>query len=131
MDNTAIVEQIYTDLEQGNIPGVLARLAEDVVWEAGEHGHGVPWLEPRYGRQAVAGFFDDVRVLRVNHFEPVGVLTNKHQVGVLIEVDRTVTTTGRAIRDSELHLWTFDDAGRVVSFCQMLDTHKNVLAYRG
>jgi uncharacterized protein len=130
LDLSAIVEQIYERFEQRNVSDILDLLAEDVVWETGDHGYGVPWLEPRCGRQAVATFFDDLRVLQVNHFERVGLLTNDHQVGVLIEVDRTVRATGRTIRDSELHLWTFDDAGRVVRFRQMLDTHKNVIAYR-
>jgi hypothetical protein len=86
--------------------------------------------QPRHGRRAAAGFFDDLRVLRIEHFEPVAMLTNDHRVGVMVEIEVTVPATGRTIRDSEFHLWTFDDAGMVVSFRHILDTHKHVTAYR-
>jgi hypothetical protein len=57
-------------------------------------------------------------------------LTNDHRVGVMVEIEVTVPATGRTIRDSEFHLWTFDDAGMVVSFRHILDTHQHVTAYR-
>lgn len=131
MDHSATVQDIYTAFGQGDIPAVLDRLAEDVAWEQGDHGHGVPWLEPRRGRQDAAGFFEALSALKIERFEPVALLANDHQVAAIIETEETVLATGRAIRDTQVHLWTFDEAGRVTAFRQFLDTHKNVEAYRG
>ncbi len=54
-----------------------------------------------------------------------------NQVIAVISVDITVKTTGRRIRDLELHLWTFDAEGRVSRFRHMIDTHQHWLAWKG
>jgi len=41
-----------------------------------------------------------------------------------------VKATGKTLRDLEVHLWTFDDAGRVVRFRHVVDTHAHHLAAR-
>lgn len=129
MDHITAVQDIYASFGKGDIPAILERLAEDVAWEHGDHGHGVPWLEPRQGRQEVGGFFASLQALRIDRFEPVAFLAGDHQVAAVIEVEQTVVATGRPIRDTEVHLWTFDTAGQVVAFRQFLDTHQNLTAY--
>lgn len=50
------------------------------------------------------------------------------QVAAEILVDATNSATGSRIRDQEIHLWTFDDAGRVVRFRHYVDTAKHIAA---
>src|SRR5688572_24000296 len=52
------VRSIYAAFARGDVPSLLDCLAPDVIWEYGSSGHGVPWLEPRRGRAAIAGFFE-------------------------------------------------------------------------
>jgi uncharacterized protein len=132
MDHTATVQQLYEAFGQGDIPAILDRLADDVVWEFGAgEGYGVPWMEPQKGPQGAARFFEALGLLEITHFEPVGMLANGHQVAVPIEWEVTVRATGRTVRDHEVHLWTFNDAGRVTAFRCLGDTHRNVQAYEG
>jgi hypothetical protein len=42
-----------------------------------------------------------------------------------------VKATGEAVRDEELHLWTFGPDGKVSSFHHVVDTAQHVAAYRG
>ena len=52
----ARVEAIYTAYLAGDMPFVMAALAEDVRWVSGEEP-GAPWCGERVGRDGVAAYF--------------------------------------------------------------------------
>jgi hypothetical protein len=45
-----------------------------------------------------------------------------------MRIEFTVKATGNRLRDEELHLWTFDDAGRVTALRHYVDTAKHIAA---
>ena len=47
MSNIPTVQDIYAAFGRGDVPAILAQLAEDVDWEYGMADAGVPWLQPR------------------------------------------------------------------------------------
>lgn len=52
-------------------------------------------------------------------------------VAVVVDVEAVVHPSGEVITDREIHLWTFDDTGRVSALRHFLDTHQHVVATRG
>ncbi|HWO10885.1 MAG TPA: nuclear transport factor 2 family protein [Polyangiaceae bacterium] len=132
MSNIDTVKEVYAAYARGDMPGILACLAEDVEWENGGGGTDVPWLQPRSGHAGVVGFFEAVGLLQVNDFRPKWYFEREPLVIVLVDEDVTVKATGRRIRElDQVHLWTFDQRGKVVRHRQRVDTHGNWAAYHG
>jgi uncharacterized protein len=129
MEPTAVVQDIYAAFARGDVEAILGHLSDDVAWEPGMAEHGVPWLRPGHGRDAVRQFFRTVAEhLDFRVFEPAVVLTGDGHVAVVIDHEVAVRSTGAVIRDREIHLWTFDDTGRVTALRHFLDTHQHLLA---
>jgi uncharacterized protein len=127
-----IVQEIYAAFARGDVPAILERLAEDVVWEYGINSTDVPWLQPRRGRSEAAGFFQSLGAVDFHRLEATTFLESGGVVVVLLQVEATVHATGRRIAEAdEVHIWHFDDAGRVARFRHRADTHQQHLAFHG
>jgi ketosteroid isomerase-like protein len=137
MSNIATVQSIYEAFGRGDIPAILDRLADDVVWEAWDGDNtaqdaGVPWALARSGREGVAGFFQDVAAgLEFHGFEPRNLLEGGNQVAATISIDVTAKATGERFQDEEIHLWTFDGNGKLTGLRHYLDTAKHIKAAKG
>ncbi len=59
----------------------------------------------------------------------MSLLEGDHEVAAVIRVEMRSQRTDRAVRDLEMHLWTFDDSGRVTRLRHFLDTHQHVEAF--
>lgn len=133
--NVATVKAIYEAFGRGDLPAILAHLHEDVCWEEWEGSQaqaaGVPWLLPRKGRAGAAEFFGIIGQFRFDGFEVHSLMAGDHQVAAEVTVDCTIPSTGAHLRDQEIHLWTFDEAGRVVRFRHYIDTAKHIAAAAG
>lgn len=133
MDNIATVKDIYAAFGRGDIPAILDRMADDVDWDpAPTSGRdaGVPWLAHRTGPDGVAEFFASLEPLEFPRFEPHTYLANGNQVAAIISLEIRVKASGHTIAEDELHLWTFDDAGRVAGYQHFVDTAKHIEAAR-
>ena len=129
MTPTQTVQQIYAAFQQGDVPAILSQLAENVEWEYSITPLGVPWLEPRRGRDQVPQFFASMVGFELHQFQPKAFLEHGNVVVVLIDVDLTVTATGRRLREEdEIHVWYFDSTGRVSRFGHKVDTHQHWIA---
>jgi ketosteroid isomerase-like protein len=130
MSNLTTVQEIYAAFGRGDIPGILERLNDDVVWDGGDGPASrlVPWMEPRHGRDAVPAFFEALRAVEITRFEPLYYLTDETHVAAVIGLAATVRETGRSMADDELHLWTFDADGEVIAFRHYVDTAKQLEA---
>ena len=129
-----IVSNIYAAFGRGDVPGILAQLAEDVEWEYGPASTdtGLPWLQPRRTRAAVGEFFGVLgRELEVRRFAPTQLLENGQTVVALIDIELLVKRTGRTIREfDEVHLWHFGADGRVARFRHAVDTLQHFRAWQ-
>ena len=133
MGNAATVQGIYQAFRQGDIPAILDRLADDVAWDAwpddtSAQGAGIPWLAERRGRDEVGGFFESLAALEFHSFAPTAIVANGQRVVAQIAVDVSVLETGNRFRDEEIHVWVFDDEGRVTEFRHYVDTGKHLAA---
>ena len=128
----ATVRTIYEAFGRGDVPAILGLLAPDVRWEAWDDNlaqrAGVPWMQARTGPDGAAGFFRAIAEWRIADFRVLDLLGNDRQVAAEVRIDATVTTTGARIVDEEMHLWTFDDRGRVVRFRHYTDTARHLRA---
>jgi ketosteroid isomerase-like protein len=128
---------IYEAFGRGDIPAILEHVAEDVVWEAWEVDNaaqeaGVPWMLPRKGHAGVMDFFQAIGDgLEFHSFEPRNLLEGGDQVAATITFEATAKATGERFRDEEIHLWTFDEAGKVSSLRHYMDTAKSIKAAKG
>jgi ketosteroid isomerase-like protein len=129
--NLAVVAQIYEAFGRGDVPSILEYLTDDVVWEGWADNSaqraGVPWLVARYGKASVPGFFEIVGSFQIREFSVLSIFGSGNQVAAEILIDTTVPGGGH-FRDEELHLWTFDESGRIVRFRHYVDTAKHIAA---
>lgn len=132
MNHVETIRQLYEMFGRGDLPGILEMLAEDVEWDYGLTAAGVPWLEPRRGRAGARQFFEALAAFDLHRFQPKTFLQSGNTVVVLIDVELTVKATGRrVVEEDEIHIWRFDEAGRIARFTHKLDTHQHWLAVRG
>lgn len=132
--NLETVQAIYEAFGRGDVPAILERLDEDVHWEEWADNQaqaaGVPWLLPRRGRSGAAEFFGVVGKFQFHEFQVHSLMASDQQVAAEVTIDCTIPSTGAHLRDEEIHLWTFDDAGQVVRFRHYTDTAKHIAAAR-
>lgn len=133
MGSIETIQRIYSAFGRGDVPVILEALAPDVTWEYGTVPNEVPWLAPRRGREAVAGFFQALAAgANVESFKVADLVGNERLVVALIDIDLRVKATGRLISErDEPHIWRFDEQGRVVSFRHAADTLGQSNAMRG
>lgn len=132
-DHRDTVRAIYQAFQRGDVPYILDRLAPDVVWEdwatAPNHAQtaGVPWMKVLRGRESVLDFFQLLGSYKFTKFDVQGILTGDDMVAGVVAVE-FVLPDGRVVSDEEIHLFRFDDDGRVTSFRHYLDTAKAIAA---
>ncbi len=134
VDHLETVTRIYEAFGRGDIPFMIEQLADDVRWEDwtdwSPHRAGVPWLQERHGEAGALEFFQIVGTWKVTEFQVRGLMAGGNQVCAEIEI-AVQLPSGAAFRDQEMHLWTFDDTGKVARFRHYVDTAKHIAAARG
>jgi ketosteroid isomerase-like protein len=127
----ATVGSIYAAFGRGDIPAILDTLADDVSWEDWAQNEaqavGVPWLLAKKGKSAVTGFFEVVGQMQIHDFKVLSMMVGDNQVAVEVQIDATSPSGGR-YQDEELHLWSFNAAGKVRRLRHYVDTAKHIRA---
>jgi ketosteroid isomerase-like protein len=133
-DTAATVAALYAAFASGDVPAILDRLAPDVAWDDWADNFaqraGVPHLRPRRGRAEVAGFFAVLAPMTLLDFAVLDLIGTGRQVVAEVRASFALPNGGR-FADEELHLWTFDAAGRVSRFRHYCDTAKHIAATEG
>jgi len=127
--NVKAVQTIYEAFGRGDVPAILAQLADDVAWDQDAPGYGMAMYEPGRGKAHVTRFFETLQGLEFTRFEPTNFLVGGDQVAVTIDVDVVVRATGKRVRALEVHLWTFGAEGLVTRFFHCIDRHAFWLAH--
>lgn len=126
------VQQIYGAFGRGDIPAILAALADDVDWEYNAFPNPVPWLQPGKGRAAAGQFFESLAAVQFTQFEPKHFFAAGNMVVSVSDVAFTVKATGKTVAEpEEIHIWHFDAAGQVAKFRHRCDTWQHAQAIRG
>jgi ketosteroid isomerase-like protein len=130
--NIETVRSTYEAFGRGDVQTILERCAEDVRWEHHPTGNtaqdrDVPYMRSRRGRDEVAGFFEDMENgYEMHSFNPHSFLLGDGRVAAVVEFDLTVRATGKRIHDEEVHLFEFDEEGKVKAVRHFLDTAQTI-----
>lgn len=135
----ATVSAVYDAFGRGDVPAVLALLADDVVVDAhpgdvvtsaqeAEH----PLFVTRRGRDGAADFFGEVGRLQIHEFTVREILggPDSQTVVAVIGIDLAYPS-GARLRDDEVHVWTVGPDGLATSFRHVVDTAKHLAAWTG
>lgn len=80
--NTEIVKQAYADFLQGNIPALVEKMSDDVVWELPASAE-VPFSGVFKGKDGVMRFFKEIATLNdFQEFNLEDVLSGENKVVV-------------------------------------------------
>lgn len=131
-NNLKTIHSIYEAFGKGDIPAIIDCLAEDVQWEKWDDNSaqqaGVPWLQARHGKEGALTFFKIVGELNIKDFRVLSIMSNENQVAVEFIIEADVPATRGHYRDEEMHLWTFDEQGKVIRLRHYADTAKHMAA---
>ncbi len=131
-NNLSTVQQIYACFSQGDIPGILDKLDDNVRWEEWADNSaqkaGVPWLQARSGKEGALAFFQYIGGnLQIKDFQVLSIMDGGNQIAAEFVIEADVPATGGHYRDEEIHLWTFNEAGKVMRLRHYTDTHKHIM----
>jgi ketosteroid isomerase-like protein len=131
MSNLKTVQDIYQAFGRGDIPAILDKLWDNIEWEYPYRAapNPVPWLQPRENKEGVAQFFESLAALEFHQFTPKAFLEEPGLVVVLLDFEATVKETGqRIVEMDEVHIWRFNEDGKVVRFRHCADTYQQAAA---
>jgi ketosteroid isomerase-like protein len=124
MNAIETVQQIYAAFGRGDVPTILQHLAEDVEWEYATAPNPIPWLQPLRGRDQVPRFFEALFAgIEITRFEVTKIFGDDRTVVDLVTLHYTARATGQQVQEvDEVHIWHFNEAGRVQRFRHRADT---------
>lgn len=134
--NALAVGELYEAFGRGDLPAVVDMLADDVSWDAdwadnyAQRDGGLEHFRPRRGRAGAVEFFAVLARYTFDDFRVLAVIADGEYVVARVAIDVSLPGGGR-VRDEELHLWTFDAAGKIVALRHYIDTAKHMAAARG
>jgi ketosteroid isomerase-like protein len=121
MSNTTTVQELYAAFGRGDVPAILAKLADDVVWES-EGPAIISFSGIRRGKAEAKGFFD---ALGADHTSPQLAITEYVASGdIVMTIGRytaTMKATGKKFDTPIAHYWKFRD-GKIVRYIGFANT---------
>ena len=119
--NTALVQGVYAAFLNGDIPGVLNRLADDVEWTVGVPSQ-VPWFGARKGKAAVQEFFQTLgQEVDMTTLETTDYVAQHDKVIAFVRMEFTVKRTNKTVAQDIAMVWTVRD-GAIAGFHTYEDT---------
>jgi uncharacterized protein len=127
------VQRIYAAFGEGDIPGLLSQIHEDVEWSYDVTAPGadlVPMLRTHRGHEGVQAYLAGVAQLEMLAFEPARFLVDGQTVLVQLRIHIRHPETGKDIDLDEIHRWEAGDDGRIVRYRSYSDTAGIIDIYR-
>ncbi|MGD0629748.1 MAG: nuclear transport factor 2 family protein [Terracidiphilus sp.] len=121
MSNTEIVQELYAAFGRGDLPAILAKLDDDVVWES-EGPAIVSFSGIRRGKTEAKSFFD---ALAADHAKPqVSIseyVASDDSVMTLGRYTATMKATGKTLDSPIAHYWRIHN-GKVARYVGLVNT---------
>ncbi len=127
--HVATIQEIYAAFGRGDMDAMLERLDPLIEWDYGWN-EPLPLYRLRRGRSEVPGFFAElVHEFEFVTFQPFAFLEGASAEGLpmvcaCIDVELRARTTGKTVKDIEVHLWTFGVDGKAARLRHLIDTRQ-------
>jgi uncharacterized protein len=130
--NVATVADLYTAFGRGDVPFILEAMTDDVSWEHGTRATDIPWMQPRTGKQQVGEFFSLLgEGFALSTFDPQLIAADGDKVVAVIRMAATIISTGKPVEeDLWVHLWTFNEDGKVTTFRHIGDLAREEIPFK-
>lgn len=129
-ENERVVLRLYTAFGQGDMPGILDTLAEDVDWLFVGRPEDVPFAGHRHGHDQMREFFGIVgETVEPLEFGPREIMAFEDKVLVLGHERVRVRATDRVFETDWAHLFTLRD-GKISRLREFYDTATLAEAFR-
>ena len=122
MNNKAIVQQLYMDFQQGNIPAILSKLSDDINWNV--HGPAIiPYAGIRKGKAGAMEFFSQLKATTTfEKFEAETFIEEGDKVIALGVAHFITLSTQKKGVNRWVMAWTFRD-GMAIDYENYIDTY--------
>lgn len=126
----ATTRHIFAAFARGDIPALLACLADDIEWEYGPVAQNIPWYQNRRGIAGASEFFHSLAAVEFHQFEPTAFLADGDTVVVLLNSDYSIRSNGRrVVYEDAVFVVKFNAQGKIRRFAHRVDLHQAWLAY--
>lgn len=116
-NNIATVQQIYACFAQGDVPGILAHLSDDVRFFNGSDSSLAPFGGTFEGKNEVVRFFQNLGgSAQTTHFEPSNFREENGKVLNEVRHDGIIIATGKPFSVNVLFTWEFNEAGQATDW---------------
>jgi ketosteroid isomerase-like protein len=123
-----LVQQRYMAFGRGDVPGLLAGMADDMEWDS-RYPSVVPFGGQWRGHDGVTALIGAINdAIEVLAFEIHDFISEGDKVVVLGSEDAKAKSTGRSYHNEWVHVWTVRD-GQAVSMRNYNDTAAVVAAF--
>ncbi len=132
MSNQQTVTDVYGAFQRGDVPAILALVAEDVDWRNDRvESRECPWNGDFSGRAKLPGFFQTLaEQLDFKVFDVQAMVASGSLVTVCLRIESVLRKNGRPLKNDVVHVWSFDDAGRITRYRHYNDTAAELAAWR-
>jgi uncharacterized protein len=133
MSKTERIQLLYAAFGRGDVNAILDQLSDDVSWDNSRvHSNEIPWNGNFSGKSRVPAFFAAVgENAQMPVFNPHTFIESGDHVAVLLHIEGTVTKTGRPLVEDAVHVWKFNDDGKIAAYRHYNDTAMELAAWRG
>ncbi|MCB0572590.1 MAG: nuclear transport factor 2 family protein [Phaeodactylibacter sp.] len=116
-----VVKQCYQDFAQGNIPGLISALSDDIIWI--DPGRVGPYAGKREGKASILDFFTQLHEqLNITRFEPYEYVVEGNKACVTGYVEGIALATGAPFASDWAMAWEITPDGKVAYHHLYLDT---------
>jgi ketosteroid isomerase-like protein len=133
MSKTEQIQSLYAAFGRGDVTAILEQLTDSVDWNnSGVHSNEIPWNGNFTGKARVPAFFAAVAEnAELPVFNPHTFIEGPDHVAVLLHIEGRVKKNGRPLINDVVHVWRFDDTGKIASYRHYNDTAMELAAWRG
>jgi len=129
MDNVQIVQDVYKNFGERNVPGVLAHFDKDVVWLRPDAPE-IPFCGTYNGHEGMIKFLTLVsQTIKIDSFAPKQFLGNGDTVVVVGEDSAHVISTGKSYTTHWIQLFRLKDK-KIVEGRAYIDTLQIARAFQ-
>lgn len=132
MNNVRTVQDVYAAFQRGDVATILTFVTDDVVWRNdGVASAECPWNGNFSGTSRLPAFFEALAAnLDFKVFDVKALVASGAHVAVHLRIESVLRKNGQLLKNDAIHLWRFDEAGRIASYAHFNDTAAELAAWR-